>query len=260
MFLPKIIVKKIEPKKNVELIYELAQTVIKNTNNSLAFSERLCGRFPAFKDKFKPSLSDAEIYQIVDYEIKKELIESNEALEARVIEIQEKFNEIERPLLQSMLSLFEVEWSVSGPNIICYLGCLPVFPRDVITKEFWINYYSIEEKIMGGAIHEINHFVFFEKWKSMHGYTKTTEPTHPEALWFLEEIIVGPTLADQRIQSVFPNSQKSYASFYREKINNRFIMDYIEEFYNNRVSMEDFLNRCYEFITDNIEEIILKCG
>lgn len=260
MLLPKIIVKKIDLDKNVELIYELVHMVLKNTNNSLTFSECLYRRFPAFKDKLHPSLTDDEIYQIVDYEIKKELSKANEALEKRVIEIQACFNKMEHPFLKNMFALFEVEWPESSPNIVCYLGCLPVFPRNVITKEFWINYNSEDEKIMGGAIHEMNHFVFFEKWKSMHGYTKPTEPTHPEALWFLEEIIVGPTLADSSIQSVYSNNQKSYASFYREKINNRFIMDYIEEFYRERVSMEEFLNRCYEFITYNLEEIISKCG
>lgn len=91
-------------------------------------------------------------------------------------------------------------------------------------------------------MHEINHFVLFEKWKSMNGYAKAREPEQPEPLWFLEEMIVDPTLNTKALQEIVPYPQKAYEQFYTASI------------------IEEFLERTYRYIEDNLKELIEKCG
>jgi hypothetical protein len=145
-------------------------------------------------------------------------------------------------------------------EIICYLGLYTVFPRDVLTKEYWVHYKTPEEVILRASVHEINHFILFEKWKAMHGYEKIIEPNHPEPLWFLEEMAVDPTLSDPIMMEVSPYQQKAYQTFYDNYIEEIPIEDHIIRFYNERKDMADFLNNACEFISKNHSEIIRLCG
>lgn len=260
MCIPKIIVKKVDYDYNVKYITDLLTPKQGIQNTSLPFLDRVYGLIPQLKAKIKDGMIYEEIYNEVNLIVKEILIQNSEDIDKRVNYIQREFDKLSYPLMKNMLQLFETEWNEKDSNIICYLGCFPVFPRDVIKKEFYVNYNTIDERIMKSSIHEIDHFVLFEKWKSMHGYYLKTQPKHPEALWFLEEIAVDPTLNEECIQKIAPYTQVAYQQFYNETINGISVMDNIKIIYNQKRNMADFLDRAYKFIGDNIYEIIKKCG
>ncbi|MDT8718471.1 hypothetical protein IAI10_17540 [Clostridium sp. 19966] len=152
-------------------------------------------------------MSNKEIYLQVDRVVRGRLLENQEELDSHVEYIQKIFDDFYTPLMKNLLKIFNINWNEKESEITCFLGCYPVFPRDVISKEFWVNFNSSDEKIIKGSIHEIDHFVLFEKWKSMHGYDKRLQPQHPETLWFLEELSVDPTLNEKSIQEITPYQQ-----------------------------------------------------
>mgnify|MGYP001011256236 CR=1 FL=1 len=141
-----------------------------------------------------------------------------------------------------------MDWPEEQEIITCYVGCISSFPRNVITKEFFVSYEKAIDMLMMVSIHEINHFVLFEKWKQMHGYDNENEPSYPETLWFLEEMAVDPTLNIPCIQNVAPYPQKAYEQFYEDMIDGISAEQHIIDIFANRSSMENFLNTAYAFI------------
>ena len=73
-------------------------------------------------------------------------------------------------------------------------------------------------------------------------------------------MIVDPLLNDKRIQKIVPIPQYAYQQFYTETIHGNTIIDTIKELYNNSSNIEEFIERAYTFVKDNIEEINKKCN
>lgn len=244
---------------NVQSIAELLYQNNIEKNKSIAFKDRIFYRFPDIKDRYSEDMSDQEIDQVVEQVLRTEYERNLIEMEVRRKELQEKLKLFLIPAFLKMHELFEINW-IEKMEITCYLGLYTVFPRNVITREYWVHYLAPDEVIMKASVHEINHIILFEKWKSMHGYTKAIEPVHPEPLWWLEEMAVDPTLNHPEMLKVSPYQQKAYQSFYDNKINGVALEEYIIQIFDERVDMADFLDKAYNFIESNIADIISMCG
>jgi hypothetical protein len=183
--------------------------------------------------------------------------ETAEEMDSKIYELQTAFDGIQEQLLLNLISLFEMAWPQDQKHIKCYVGCISSFPRNVMTKEFFVSYEKDMDMLMMASIHEINHFVLFEKWKQMHGYEAEKEPLYPDTLWFLEEMAVDPTLNVPCIQNVAPYPQKAYEQFYERSINGISAEEQIIKLFNGRTSMEDFLDKAYQFIDTYKEKLML---
>lgn len=259
MFIPKIIVKKSDISHNVNFITELLAPD-NESNTSLPFKDRVYGLLPELKGRITDSMTKEQIYSEVENIVKERLLANAKEIDARVKYLQKVFDKLSIPLLSSLLDIFNLQWDDSQSEIICYLGCYPVFPRDIVNKEFWINYNTIDERILKGAVHEIDHFMVYEKWRSMDTNSKDADHNYPNPLWFLEEIIVDPTLNESTITNLIPYEHRAYEQFYHETVADITIMDKIKYLYSTKESIEEFLYNTYEFINNNIKEITEKCG
>lgn len=258
--IPDISVKISDFQYNVKSIAELLYQGYSEKNKSLPFRERIISRFPAIGKAMKDDMTDQEIDQMVEQILRLEYEENAALMDQRSWELQDLLQEFLAPVIRNMLNLFEVHWPAWQKEIICYLGLFIVFPRDVLNKEYWIHYMTPEEVVLKASVHEINHFILFEKWKAMHGYERKEEPDHPEPLWFLEEMAVDPTLNDPVMQEVSPFHQKAYQTFYDNLIEGIPIENHILRIYKERKDMADFLDNAYDFIVKYHNEITRTCG
>lgn len=245
---------------NVKVITELLYEESTIKNRSLPFRERVLKAIPELIQYNLNDMSYSEIYIKIEKILQVHYCEYMKYMEEREAELKQILNLFLPPVIREMLELFHIKWPNEQKVIKCYIGLYPVFPRDVICKEYWMHYKAPLELVKKASVHEINHFVLFEKWKSMHGYTRNEQPLHPEGLWFLEEMAVDPTLNCSRMQKVSPYDQKAYAKFYDCEINGIRIQDYINQYYSDSTSIEEFLNSSYEFIQKNHKYIIEYCG
>lgn len=260
MAIPKIKVNISDIDFNIQSIAELLYHDFSEKNKTLPFKKRVFHAFPQLDATIKNGMTNEDIYDVVKRMMYKEYEKYAGEMEKRRIELLSKFGVFQSAIIPKMLDLFEVEWPKEHQDITCYLGLYAVFPRNVFTKEYWIHYKTAEDVIMQASVHEINHFILFEKWKAMHGYMLQEQPSYPDVLWFLEEMAVDPTLNTKEIQEVAPYPQKAYQIFYDSTLHDIPIEEYIIKLFKERDNMADFLNRAYKFIEDNHKDIITKCG
>jgi hypothetical protein len=256
MLIPKIVVVKMDLELNIKLICKYVNPEFNRKNKSRPFAERTYLLYPELRGKILESMDNDEIYMIVKPSVEKVFIEKELDIDRKIGQLQASFNSIQKELMPNLLDTFELKWPEEYERITCYIGCISSFPRNIITKEFFVSYEKDIAMLMMASIHEINHFILFEKWKQMHGYDKENEPLYPDTLWFLQEMAVDPTLNIPCIQNVAPYQQKAYEQFYERMIDGISAENHIINMFINRTSIADFLNTAYDFI-DKHKRILL---
>lgn len=248
MVIPKIVVEKMDIELNIKLICKYVNPEFNRRNKSRPFAERTYLLYPELRGKILDDMDNEEIYMIVKPCVEHVFNEKELEIDEKIRKLQASYDAIQRKLLTNLFDTFEMKWPEEYDRITCYIGCISSFPRDVITKEFFVSYEKDIDMLMMASIHEINHFVLFEKWKQMHGYNKENEPLYPDTLWFLEEMAVDPTLNIPSIQNIAPYPQKAYEQFYECMIDGISAENHIINMFTTRISIEDFLNKAYSFI------------
>ena len=96
--------------------------------------------------------------------------------------------------------------------------------------------------------------IFFEKWNELHG-GNCEEKQWPDPLWYLEEIIVDPTLNDERVKCHTLYENLAYPMFYeKDNASGLSIMDKIKEIYKDKQSINSFLEDSYSIVNDWMKE------
>lgn len=243
MKVPKIVVKKMDLELNINFICKYVNPEFNRRNKSRPFAERTYILYPELRGKIKDYMEYDDIYKIVKPYVEQVFIEKESDIDRKIKELQSSFDTIQLPLMTNLMNIFEMEWPKEQDVIICYIGYISSFPRSVISKEFFVSYEKDIDMLMMASIHEINHFVLFEKWKQMRGYEKENEPLYPDTLWFLEEMAVDPTLNIPSIQKIAPYPQKAYEQFYECMIDGISAEEHMIKMFTDRISMDNFSNK-----------------
>ena len=238
--IPNIIVEKMDMELNIRLTCKYVSPEFNKRNKSRPFAERTYLLYPELRGRISNDMDYDQIYKIVRPCVERVYNEKESEINRKIQQLQSAFDPIKVQLLSNLIDTFELKWPEDQEIIICYVGCISSFPRNVMTKEFFVSYEKDIDTLMMISIHEINHFVLFEKWKQMHGYDKDIEPMYPDTLWFLEEMAVDPTLNIPSIQQAAPYPQRAYEQFYERMIDGISAEEHIISIYNNRTSIEDW--------------------
>jgi len=255
-----ITVSPIDPDYNIDLVARWVSPGYNRANKTLPFAESAYALFPELRGKISGGMTDAQIRKIVAPCVKRKLKENKRLIQKKTGYLQAYFQRINGALLAALADVHETRWPAGCQRIDCYAGYISRCPRNVITKKFWVSCTMDEEEIVRAAVHEMCHFMFYEKWKEIFGAVHPEDLGHPSPRWYLEEMAVDPLLNDVRIRAIVPLEHRAYPQFYSETIAGAAVMDHIKGFYADRDSVEGFIRNAYRFVEGNIEEIIAKCG
>lgn len=247
MFLPKLVILPINPEENVKFITNYLSDD-KRKNNTRPFYEKTISLYPelAVIEKIE---DETRRMEIIRQAVLKRLSDHETEIQQRIEYFSKKFDMFIYDFLEAQCKLFNYEWKENQHEIICYVGYLPFYPRSAKDKCFYVSFQD-EERVFSGAVHEINHMIFFEKWNEMHG-GNCEEKVWPDPLWYLEEIIVDPTLNEESVKRFTLYENKAYPQFYVPKPNDsESIMDKVKKCYKRRENIEGFLNEAYKIVCD----------
>ncbi len=249
MFLPKVKVERIDPEDNIWFIRNYLSKD-KQENNTRPFYEKTIALYPELRDIDRVTDED-ERETMVRRAVTKRLEDNREEIRRRMDYFSERFDMFMDGFIEASCRLFNYEWKTEEPVITCYTGYLPFYPRSARDKCFYVSYQD-EERVFSGAVHEINHMIFFEKWQEMHGGS-IREPAWPDPLWYLEEIIVDPTLNEESVRKHTLYENKAYPLFYEPDESGESMMDWIQKLFRSRKSIEDFLEEAYAAVCKEIK-------
>jgi len=258
--LPVITVSPIDPEYNIDLIARWISPAFNQANKTLPFAESTYALFPELRGKIGEDMPCAQIRELVAPAVMAKLRENERLIDEKIAYLQNYFREINDALLTTLADVHETQWPADCHEIACYVGCISRCPRNVMTKKLWVPCSMDGEEIIRASLHEMAHFMFYEKWKDIYRPVLQKDLGRPSPRWYLEEMAVDPLLNDARVRSVVPLEHRAYPQFYSETINGIPIMDHIQDLYANRKSMEKFIKNAYRFVKKNLAEIITKCG
>lgn len=235
-------------KENAESVTETLMLALNKTNDMLPFMERTEKILPGISGLVNEKMSYDEIYRIIEKMIAQQLQKD----EMYITERTEHFNGLAQRLLlkavEKMTEMFSVEYT--SPTLFqCRLGIFNPFPRSVLKKKYFLHYDVSDEIFLRASLHEINHMILFDKWRSMHNCNDQKEPDFPDTLWFLEELAIEPTLNDRQIQDIIPIKHRAYDSLKKTIVDGIPLTEHIQRIYDDKKSMEDFLDSAYNFLS-----------
>ena len=249
MLVPKVKVERINPEDNIRFIRNYLSKD-KQENNTRPFYEKTIALYPELRDIDRVTDED-ERETMIRGAVLRRLEDNREEIRRRMDYFSERFNTFMDGFIEASCRLFNYEWKTEEPVITCYTGYLPFYPRSARDKCFYVSYQD-EERVFSGAVHEINHMIFFEKWQEMHGGS-IREPAWPDPLWYLEEIIVDPTLNEESVRKHTLYENKAYPLFYEPDESGESMMDWIQKLFRSRKSIEDFLEEAYAAVCKEIK-------
>lgn len=253
----KICICKSDIDRNAKSITDTIMSALYQNNETLPFLERVYKVFPELEPRIFHGQSYDEILEVVTGAVQVRFQKEQDEIQAKITHFEELANKKLLPAVCGLLELFEIEQK-KEEVVTCYLGLFNPFPRDVLKKEYCIHYDVSDEIFLRSSLHEMNHMILFDKWKSMHGYDSKNEPTYPDALWYLEELAIEPTLNNDKMQKLLPIRHQAYNSFYRTKVQGMALPEHIQKIYDESSDIVKFLDNAFAFIGDNMEEIL--CG
>lgn len=170
------------------------------------FKERSFISYPKLKEILKKSKNEKEDLKLFFENFEKENKD-------KLVEVVEKTKKLWLPLNDKIMKAFEevneIKWMKKYKDFTARITLSPVCPRYLEYNAFDIFYRFDEKNIIDTFLHEISHFIFFEKLKEVYPKINSEEFEHPHLVWKMSEIMPGIILQDKRIQEIFPNNNLS---------------------------------------------------
>ena len=123
----------------------------------------------------------------------------------------------------------------------------PICPRFIESKEFDVNALDNDAGILETSLHEIIHFAWFNVWNQQFPNTTHAEMNAPSRDWLISEIVVDPIFKQSGLKS-FLVREPAYDYLYQEKINNKNLMEVVNDLYVQSSSIKDFQNRMLDMV------------
>lgn len=140
-------------------------------------------------------------------------------------------------------------------NIIANIGLNPISPRYLKTLCFDVFYKNSAHGAMGMALHEIIHFVWFDRWNQLF-HDDPCEYEAPHLKWIFSEMVTDTFMRDERLMKLNPYMQEgtAYAYFYQMNLDGRNVLDVLYDLYQT-VTLEEFMRQGYAFCCTHENEI-----
>jgi len=235
--IPKIIFKKMSLEDNIEIIkwayYEEDKTLDVH-NYVIEYFEEL---------KNISNESKEETDKLISNIIEKEYYKYEDDINKEIIKYQNIWDEYNDLYISELSKYLNISWD---KDIICNIGMIPIFPRDIDNNTFSISINLDKDKLIEVCAHEVCHFLWFKKFREIYPNIQNKEYNSPYLPWKYSEIVVDPIINSKNIKNIIHIDEKAYLSFY--KINNGKLMHDIINIYNENISIEERIKKGYEYL------------
>lgn len=224
-------------------------------NGSLSVHDFTVGYFTELS-VFDNNTPQEEVYKKIEEVVTKEYNKYLDKIKSETKRYNDIWKKYNNKYFSMLSTYFEIEW----PNIDVIegtVGLIPVFPRYLDKFSFSISTDVEEWKLIETSAHETLHFIWFEKWKQIHPETPKREYDSPYITWEYSEMVTDPILNNKPFSEIFDNIfiEHGYDSFYELTDNGNLVMDNLRNIYSENISVEDKMNKGFEYVKNILESI-----
>jgi len=168
------------------------------------------------------------------------------------------WSECNDEFMLALEEILEIKWTKKFKIFTCRVGISPVCPRYLDKRMFDIYGFFNDELLRRLVSHELLHFLYFEKWKQVFPDYNKKKFEGPHLIWHLSEMVPKVILNDKKIKDIIKYESSVYPSYEKLKINDKPLLNYLQEIYDNKEDFADFLRKAYDFVKEHEKEIIKK--
>ena len=202
------------------------------------FNETTLEAFPALKEYDKVDEKVIRNLFTNYYKCNKEEVEKSIN---RFKNIWETYND---KYMNALSKYLNIDWNID--SIECRVGLVCIFPRDLKNKYFIISNNISDDNFIRVCAHEILHFIWFEKWKSLFKNYNEEEFESPHLIWEYSEMVTDAILNSKEINEVIKVKEKSYDYFY--DIENGRIMNELKKIFSSNKTIEEKIVEGYNLV------------
>ncbi|MDD3263835.1 MAG: hypothetical protein PHT94_02985 [Candidatus Nanoarchaeia archaeon] len=169
--------------------------------------------------------------------------------------LEKLWNKYNDKFMKIFEEINEIKWTNKRKIFDVKITLSPLCPRFLDENLFYVFYKFDDKKLIEVILHEISHFIFFEKFKEIYPEVDSSNFESPNLIWKFSEIMPGIILQDKRFQDLYKIEEISvYDIIKKIKIKDRLILDIFKEFYEKKENFVDFVIKSYDLIKKNEEE------
>lgn len=194
-----------------------------------------------------------KVYQLIERVVKKDYYKYEERIKKEVIRynnLWQKYNDIYFEVLSDYLS---ISWPSNLEVIEGKVGLIPVFPRYLDSFSFSVATGMDELKLIETCAHETLHFLWFEKWKSIHPETPRREYDAPYIVWQYSEMVTDPILNNKPFSDIFEFRERGYNSFYEIYDNQTLVMDKLRKLFAEDIEINEKINNGFDYVREILD-------
>ena len=237
---------------------KIANTIL-NESPKENYKKRILSEYPTLKQRLKNINSEQEktkitnkFFRHIQKEIKGKTIKSMNTF-------QKTWNSISENAMNAISEVINIPWPKHLQNFTTNISFLPIPSKQStindqhLTKDIY--YKSNVQEMKDTIIHELIHFLYFEKWKQIFPKTPQEHFEHPHLEWKMSEIVIKAILNDNKIQKITALKPQTYPKYEKIIINDNLLLNHIDKFYKEKTSFENFLKTTWKFIQENQNKI-----
>ena len=172
---------------------------------------------------------------------------------------QQYWQQNKRQVEDALSEIFEMDCWSAFQDLICDVSINPISPRFLKERRFEVFFLNSEKGALGMSLHEIIHFVWFDKWNQMFK-DHYDEYERPTLKWILSEMVVETLMKDPRLSSLNPYFPREggggciYSYFFNMKAGNDLVLEKIDAMHDS-LRIGDFMKESYQYLLQHETEI-----
>lgn len=242
MNLPKIVFSPMSLEENIEAIKWSFYEDLSLRNYTIQYFPELA--------IINSNTSETEVNRLIETIVTKEYIKC----EKKIVDETKRYNNIWGNINDKYFEILTDFLGESFPEnvkqINASVGLIPICPRDLDSFSFLIQTDMEDSTLIKTAAHEVLHFLWFLKWKSMYPKTPRSYFDSPYIEWKYSEMVTDPILNNKPFSDLFEFNEKGYDTFYELYDGSELVMDKLKNIYASNCSIEEKIRKGFTYITN----------
>jgi hypothetical protein len=174
-------------------------------------------------------------------------------------EFQDSWDKINKKVINYLEKVNETKFLPSQKKIFARITLNPICPRYLDKNIFDIHFSLADVTMKTIVLHELSHFIFFNKLKKIYPDINAKEFESPNLIWKLSEMIPGIIFKDRRFLEIFEPQEGVivYESINKITFKDKPILDILHKFYIEN-NFENFIKISYTFLREHENELNLN--